>query len=234
MLRGARRRTSTSIASARVELCSSRSAGVPLIAPPASLSTKPSATRNAFSVGEAGERGQRVDVDREVIDAKAERRDPRRVLALGEQRLVVGARDAATAARPTADPRARRSPRAAARRARAMIVLRGRRQLADAQLADEDLRQRRIGVLPVARAQVLVVEAIAIARLPAERLERPRERGDADARQRRTCAARRDRCGPVSPRAPSSAWMRSACGVIAHVVAPQRVEQLGDRQLAGA
>ena len=47
--------------------------------------------RERVERGEIGERRQLVDVDREVVDPEPERRDPRRVLALGEQRLVLGA-----------------------------------------------------------------------------------------------------------------------------------------------
>src|SRR6185312_15932138 len=125
-------------------------------------------------LAEAAERRQSIHGNREMVDAETKRSQPRRVLALGEQRLVGRAR---YPPRPTGPRqiRARGESGWHLRDEPGDRLLRARRQLADAQLADEDLRRAAIGMAPVARDQLLVVEAIAIGLWDiAGRLERTR------------------------------------------------------------
>ena len=121
---------------------------------------------------EIGERRERAHVDGEVVHAEPERGDPRRVLALGQQRCILAVRDAPRAARP-GQVLARAEASRELGNERGDLGLRRGGELVDEELADEELREVGIGVLPVARPEMLLGEAVVVARFPAERLERP-------------------------------------------------------------
>ena len=175
---------------------------------------------------EVGERRQRVDVDGEVVDAEAERGDPRGVLALLEELRVLGVGHGPGApgpreicARPEAGGELREEVRDQG--------LRGGRHLGEDELADEHLRQAWLGVPPVAGDEMFVGERVdVVGHHPARRLERARELRDVDAR----CAVGAK--GDVVVLDHLAARREQAVDALGlrregHVVAPQGVEQLG-------
>src|SRR5262249_22845245 len=154
---------------------------------------------------------------------------PRGMLGLREQRLVPGRGDAPRAPRERKDA-VPAEPGRELLDERRDHRLRAGRQLLDDDLADVQLGHFGIVVLPVARAQVPVAHAVAIARSPAERLERPSHRVEPDAGRaegQKAHAIVGQQLAALGQQPMDARSLRRR----EDIVSPQRVEELGDCHL---